>query len=196
MSAPDIVFDLLPGFTVRPVDGPTFHAVFMSRRAEMFPESVVFDLNATLSEADKEARSRRAARHADDFRLRWLIEHNGTVIGWSWGYETEPELYYMCNTAIAKEHRGKGLYTALLPHILDHCKREGFQAVFSRHNATNNAVIVPKLKAGFLITGMELSDKHGTLVVLTKYLHQPREAVTRYRSGETRLPDNLKPLVT
>ncbi len=189
-------FELLPDYSVRTADAPEFGEIFMARRAEMFPDSVTFDLNATLTDILKEQRSKRAAHHADDFRLRWLIEHQGEPIGWSWGYETEPELYYMCNTAIAKEHRGKGLYTALLPHVLEACRREGFQAVFSRHNATNNAVIVPKLKAGFLITGMELSDKHGTLVVLTKYLHEPRAAVTRYRSGETRLPPSLTPYLT
>lgn len=189
-------FELLPGYSVRAVDGPEFHEVFMARRAEMFPESIVFDLNATLTEDLKEHRSKRAAHHKDDFRLRWLIEQQGSVIGWSWGYETEPEVYYMCNTAVAPEHRRKGLYTALLPHVLDACRREGFQAVFSRHAATNNPVIIPKLKAGFLITGIELSDKHGTLVVLTKYLHEPREAVTRFRSGETRLPEDLAPHVS
>ncbi len=121
----------------------------------MFPDSIVFDLNATLSDAQKEQRSKRAARHHDDFRLRWLIEHQGSVVGWSWGYETEPDVYYMCNTAIAAEHRRKGLYSALLPHVLDACRAEGFQAVFSRHAATNNAVIIPKLKAG-------IASKSGT----------------------------------
>lgn len=73
----------------------------------------------------------------------------------------------MTNTGILEEHRRRGLYTALLPVVLNQLRQKGFQIVFSRHTLTNNAVIIPKLKAGFVISGFEVDDRFGTLVQLS-----------------------------
>ncbi|MBK6772549.1 MAG: hypothetical protein IPG78_10565 [Ignavibacteria bacterium] len=49
-------------------------------------------------------------------------------------------------TAIFKQHQNKGIYKSLLPKVLDILKEKGFQKVYSRHSATNNQIIIPKLK--------------------------------------------------
>jgi hypothetical protein len=49
---------------------------------------------------------------------------------------------------------------------------------------TNNDVIIPKLKAGFLITSFELSDTFGSLVHLTYYPSPLRRKVQVYRAGD------------
>ena len=89
----------------------------------------------------------------------------------------------MLNTGILKEHQGKGIYSALLPVIIERVRSQGFQTIKSRHNATNNQVIIPKLKAGFVITGLELSDGFGTLVTLTYFMNEKRREVMDMRSG-------------
>jgi hypothetical protein len=40
----------------------------------------------------------------------------------------------------------------------------------SRHRADNNAVIVPKLRAGWVIAGFEVAPRFGLLVHLRRYL--------------------------
>jgi hypothetical protein len=72
--------------------------------------------------------------------------------------------------------------------VLEYARSLGYQLVTSKHYASNNSVLIPKLKAGFIITGMALDDKYGLMVHLTKYLHPEREAIAIRRIGETRQP--------
>ncbi len=67
------------------------------------------------------------------------------------------------NSAFLPEHRGKGLYSAMLRSVKDYVLGLGFQEISSRHNTTNNAVIVPKLKQGFTIPSLEVSGIFGTM---------------------------------
>jgi hypothetical protein len=64
----------------------------------------------------------------------------------------------------------------------------GFHIVYSRHAATHNQVLVPKLKAGFVITGVELSDVFGVLVHLSYFFNPIRRKVLDVRAGHAR-PD-------
>lgn len=52
---------------------------------------------------------------------------------------------------------------------MDKIKELGFQVIYSRHVTTNSAIIIPKLKAGFVISAMELSDKFGVSVPFFGY---------------------------
>ena len=77
---------------------------------------------------------------------------------------------------------------ALLPRILGALQREGFQIVSSRHVATNNQILVPKLKAGFVMTGIEVSDVFGVVVHLSYFFNPLRRKVLDVRVGQAR-PD-------
>ena len=66
-------------------------------------------------------------------------------------------------------HRRKGIYTALMHRVIETVVEKGFQKIYSRHSVTNNDVIVPKLKAGFVISSMEISDVFGVLVHLVYF---------------------------
>jgi hypothetical protein len=92
------------------------------------------------------------------------------------------------NTGILPQHQGQGIYSALLPRILDMLQHEGFQIVYSRHVATHNQVLVPKLKAGFVMTGIEVSDVFGVLVHLSYFFNPLRRKVLEVRVGQAR-PD-------
>ena len=94
----------------------------------------------------------------------------------------------MVNSAILKEHRRKGLYSALLERCLKVLSKKGFQLIYSRHCATNNDVIIPKLKAGFIISKMEIDDKYGVLIHLHFYTNSDRRKIMDYRSGQLK-PD-------
>jgi hypothetical protein len=49
-------------------------------------------------------------------------------------------------------------------------------------------VIVPKLKAGFVISGFEVSDIFGILIHLTYYFNEIRRKVIDFRVGQL-VPD-------
>jgi ribosomal protein S18 acetylase RimI-like enzyme len=125
-------------------------------------------------------------------RMNLCIFKGDEFCGWFTGDQHNNETFYMRNSAILPEHRRQGLYTALMYEVLDRVHRLGFQVVLSRHTTTNNSIIIPKLKAGFVITALEVSDRFGTLVHLSYFFNQKRRRVMQFRSGDLRPDDELK----
>ena len=78
--------------------------------------------------------------------------------------------YYMVNTIMRPDVRGRGVYRALLGNVERAVAAAGFRELYSRHRADNNAVIVPKLKAGWVIAAFEVALKFGLMVHLRRYL--------------------------
>lgn len=100
---------------------------------------------------------------------RLVLERDGELVGAYWGQQ-EPFKYYMVNTVFRADVRGHGLYRALLGRVIAAAAAAGFAEIYSRHRADNNAILVPKLKAGFVIAAFEVSPKWGLLVHLRRYL--------------------------
>ncbi len=96
---------------------------------------------------------------------------------------------------ILDEHRRIGIYSELLRYVISFTRSRGFQTIKSRHKATNNAIIIPKLKFGFFISGLELSDTMGTLVNLTYFHNTYRRELMNARSGLTRPTDKVRDLL-
>lgn len=121
-------------------------------------------------------------------RFNICIFKGDEFCGWFTGDQYNSETFYMRNSAILPNHRRKGLYTALMFEVLDRAEKMGFQIVLSRHSTTNNSIIIPKLKAGFVITALEVSDRFGTLVHLSYFFNEKRRRVMQFRSGDLK-PD-------
>ncbi len=82
-----------------------------------------------------------------------------------------PSELYMMNSAVLPKYRRQGHYKRLMFKVMERAKELGFQQISSLHLASNNDVIIPKLQAGFNITGMEISDQFGVFVKLAYYLN-------------------------
>ncbi|EYB69428.1 hypothetical protein DEIPH_ctg008orf0167 [Deinococcus phoenicis] len=123
-------------------------------------------------------------------RYVWLIAHAGEVAGWQLSRQWDARTAYMVNTAFLPRHRGKGLYTRLLPAVLDALKAGGYSLVRSHHHATNNAVLIPKLRAGFRLQGLQV-DEHGVMAVLIYPFHPVYRDYMDVRSGLTRPQDEV-----
>ena len=180
--------DLQNGYALREITAEEFNAAYAAKHEEYFKASLIVDVTSHLSDEDRQLAHERREAFPQAWRMQWALEHHGMLIGWTYGYQLDHETLYMCNTAIDAEHRRKGLYTRILQHVLEYARSLGYQLVTSKHYASNNSVLIPKLKAGFIITGMALDDKYGLMVHLTKYLHPEREAIAIRRIGETRQP--------
>ena len=50
---------------------------------------------------------------------------------------------------------------------ISYATTHSFQRIFSRHVPSNNAVIIPKLRLGFMVSAFEYSEVYGPLVHLT-----------------------------
>lgn len=113
------------------------------------------------------------------------VFHNEELIGWSYGWQggMESGTYYMANSCILPEFRRKGLYSKLLDTVIEISKKTGYQTITSRHVSGNNPVIIAKLKAGFKITGFEMSEIHGHLIHLTYFHNKLRGEAFDVRSG-------------
>ena len=136
-----------------------------------------------------------AGRLSERYALGFGLFQGDTFVGRHLGQQVLAGTFEMTNTGILQEHRGLGLYTALLPIVLERLKEVGFQIVFSRHNLTNNAVIIPKLKAGFVISGFEVDDRFGTLVQLSYFFNPLRRKLLDVRVGQRRPDDETRDLL-
>ena len=123
-----------------------------------------------------------------------LFDAKGAIAGWSSSHQVKPMELYMMNSAVFPKFRRKGYYTKMVQQTLKEAKKLGFQTVTSNHVASNNAVIIAKLKLGFKITGFELSDEYGVLVRLTHFLNPTRALANEYRAGEIKPTKELKKL--
>jgi L-amino acid N-acyltransferase YncA len=135
------------------------------------------------SDEEKEATRRLRQHMGSPLTLYFGLFHGEQIVGWHIGDQHNAARFYMRNSAIVPEHRRRGLYSAMLKAVVAHLLELGFQNILSRHNATNNAVIIPKLKAGFVMTGLEISDVFGTLVHLEYFANPQRRKAIDYRCG-------------
>lgn len=96
-------------------------------------------------------------------------------IGWSTGQQKETDTFIMLWSGILPEYQNRGIYSAFLRQFLDYLKAIGYVRVTSNHFVNNRAVLVAKLKAGFIATGMSLDERWGAILWLTNYLDETVE---------------------
>jgi ribosomal protein S18 acetylase RimI-like enzyme len=152
---------------------------------KMFAEAnIIFP---EFSDAEGESMKRLRAHMGKPLELFFGLFQGEIFVGWHVGEQLSVREFYMRNSAVLPEYRGNGLYSAMLRIVLKYLLDLGFQEISSRHNTTNNAVIVPKLKQGFVITAMETTDVFGTLVHLRYFANEKRRALLDYRVGLSRM---------
>ena len=92
----------------------------------------------------------------------------------------------MLNSGVASAARRTGVYSQLVRAMLAHATARGYSGVRSRHTAANTAVIIAKLKLGFLVSGFEYSEVYGPLVQLTYLVGETRRKLYESRSAPIR----------
>ncbi|HMS51856.1 MAG TPA: GNAT family N-acetyltransferase [Chitinophagales bacterium] len=175
---------LFDDYNIQPAQNITeFWDYFERHRLTVFGESTRLNEDLLLSPNEIAAIKKLAQNLGQPFQLNWYICKKDEIIGWTCGIQNNDETFYMRNTGIFEPHRNKGIYSAMLPVLLQFLKDEGFQCVQSKHVISNNAILIPKLKSGFLITAVEVSAMFGLMVYLTYYFNQHRKNLFEYRTG-------------
>lgn len=184
------------GYEIRELSADEFQPLWVANSPRVFDDhSPIAHWRNVLSEAERERMKALAANMGKPFCVRLGLYFHDEFVGWSTGDQHSFENYYMRNSAVMPAHQRKGLYSRLLQRHMELATREGFQRIYSRHNATNNAVIIPKLKAGFVITSLEVDATFGTLVHLSYFTSPLRRRTVDYRVGLTMPDAELKALM-
>lgn len=139
-------------------------------------------------------------RLKDSFRKREFIflgafKEADQLMGYSISFQARTYELYTQTSVVLPEHRRKGIYTALTKNILKLAEEKGYQMVTSNHVASNNAVIMAKLKLGFYISGFELLDDFGALVKCTYFLNEKRNRMYNVRTSLKRPDQDLRDLL-
>lgn len=150
------------------------------------------DARRVLSEEERTQLKPLNQNMSQMLRFNLCIFRGEEFCGWFTGDQYNAETFYMRNSAILPQHRRKGLYTILMHEVLERVKAMGFQIVLSRHTTTNNSIIIPKLKAGFVITSIEVSDRFGTLVHLSYFFNETRRQIMEFRAGDLKPDQKIK----
>lgn len=180
--------DIGNGYEIRILDNDSFDPLFKIHRPKIFDKHFSLDLQSLFSQNERDDVERLRGNLKSTYRLNLGLYFKGEFIGWSWGRQLDHTRFYMVNSAVYPEHRGRGLYKLLVAKVIELVVKEGFQLIESHHIATNSGVIVPKLKAGFVISGVEVSDVFGLLVRLSYFANPVRRRMMSVRCGDL-IPD-------
>ncbi|HLP52696.1 MAG TPA: GNAT family N-acetyltransferase [Chitinophagales bacterium] len=161
-----------------------FHNFVLERFAEIYENEYGLDLEKVLSEKEKGLQKELSKNLHSAFQINYYILHGEEKVGWLYGNQTDYETFYLGNAGVLKEHRGKSVGTKAIAAVLGVLKEKGFQKACSKHAATNNSAIIPLLRAGFIITGLEINDCDGVMVQLTFFFNQIRRDVVDFRVGK------------
>lgn len=167
------------------IDETTYIQVYNELSPEIFHDQPIFE---PLEKSMKQEPQIQALLNniKDAYKLYIGIYDGEKLIGFHWGFQ-DGLSYYMARTGLLPAYQNQGLYQAFLANLIDHLKGVGFTALYSKHIMTHNQIIVPKLKAGFVINKFELSEYFGVLVNLSYFFDEKRKEMLNYRAGKRTL---------
>jgi ribosomal protein S18 acetylase RimI-like enzyme len=116
-------------------------------------------------------------------RLRVGAFDGEQLVGYSHGWFEVGGRFYIGSSAVREDHRGRGVYTRLMQALEQAVRERGGLAISSQHVATNHAVLIAKLKLGYVIAGTEYVEPMGLLVRLVLHLHPAHRALFAERTG-------------
>ncbi len=192
---PNLKYKLPAGYSIKELSTEEFDKLWQKPGKRIFNDaSLMFNARDVYSK--KQLKQFKKLRESFDTKNHLTINlglyHKNKFVGWSWGFQDAPTEFYMCNSAVFEEHRGKGLYTCLMREMLSRLADKGFSRIYSRHMLTNNSILIAKLKQGFKITSFELSDRFGVLAHLSFFPSQIQNDILSFRSGDLRPTKRLK----
>ncbi|MEO1451266.1 MAG: GNAT family N-acetyltransferase [Bacteroidota bacterium] len=178
-------------FSVKELSPREFAAYFKEQRNLVYGAVTKLDVMGLLEERERKLLHQLGGRLRQRYSLYLQFLHEDQPIGFSYGVQNAEDTFHMASTGLLPEFRGKGLYSAFLKALVEYLGREGFQKVQSYHHPSNVGVLIPKLKNGFVITGMELNEVYGSLLKLTCFTNPARKEAWEVRIGARKLSDDL-----
>lgn len=169
------------GFILKEVTQDELNQVLDTHYTRSFVNRTDALAKATLRPLSEKLKERR--KSLNTYFLRMVLYRNSEVAGWHFGNSSDAETFYMKNSVVLEKFRQQGLYSRMLMVVLDILQQEGFEVITSLHHPNNPAILIPKLKAGFVITGTQIHERFRFLIELKYYFDPVRRAVLNENIG-------------
>ena len=153
----------------------------------IFKTDFDFNIASLLNDEEKEKIRNNHIPFKEIEKYYLIAEKDNQIIGWSVGHQLNRSDFFMGNSAVMPEYRNQGIYTKMLDKVVNRLKQKGYQTITSKHKMSNNAILVPKLKYGFVISGFEVSDEYGCLVELCYFTKPERKELHEIRIGTRKM---------
>lgn len=177
-------YKLPAGYEIRGIPDAQFWNLWTRPAKKIFNDVSMFYVHKEVfTKTELAQQSKLRTDFPKTLKINLGLYYKNKFVGWSWGFQEQATVYYMCNSAILPKHRGKGLYTCLMKEMVNRATQKGFTTIYSRHIMTNNAIIIPKLKIGFKMTGTELNERFGTMIILSYFKSKMQNEILDFRSG-------------
>jgi ribosomal protein S18 acetylase RimI-like enzyme len=134
------------------------------------------------AEADERHKALRAGLPKPE-RIRFAAFDGERFVGCSSGWFEFGGNFYIGLSAVDPAYRQQGIYTRMLVAMEQAVRARGGLLISSQHVATNNAVLIAKLKLGYVVAGTEYVDPMGLLVRLVLHLAPQRRELFASRTG-------------
>jgi len=173
------------GFSVKAVDEKEMREFISTAFNKVFPRGS--DYFCFQPDKERSAKGIPLRKLYNIIHHEWFLFYNseGNPVGWSMGEAEDFQTFYMRNTGILPEHQNRGLYTGFARAIADYLRELGYERITSQHKPTNRAILILKLKQGFDVAGLEMTENWGALVKLVKILHHDRREAYYKMFGDT-----------
>lgn len=167
--------DLPEGIIARSVDLQTYFDVEDALEPIVFPENSQIARWFNLPQARNDERKKALFALQRQTHQDAVVFYDGDKpIGWSAGRMLGASEFMMDVTGIHPDYQSKGIYRHFLRQYLIYLRDIGYERVVSYHSPTNRAVLIAKLKVGFIIAATEFRENAGASVKLTYFLHEDR----------------------
>jgi len=157
-------------------------------------QSLTYKIRDLISDSEKEKLKTLKEALKNRVSINLGVFNRDEFVAWSAGYQENHGIFYVMSSAVREEHRRQGVYSELVQLMIARAKDHGFLKLMSQHVASNNPVIIAKLKLGFKITGIEINDQIGLVLQLTYFIHDKRNEILDFRTGLIRPSENIKDL--
>ncbi|MDD0854318.1 GNAT family N-acetyltransferase [Halobacteriovorax sp. GB3] len=173
-------------FIIECVSSEVFFDGFKEESNEEFQEFLHSGNSIFYSEEEKERYRSIKPDFKDEAFLYFIVKRDDVVVARSFSNQISIDTIMMCMSYVKKDFRGRGLYKLMLQETIERAKDIGYRKIQSYHNTTNNDIIIPKLKAGFVFTGMKINAGYGTLAELTYFFNKDERDAVDFRTGYRR----------
>jgi len=171
--------ELPGGVTARRVDRGVAQGAIAQIGAQVFVPREA--LGQFVPPAARRGALARAGRPHTPSSPEWIVVYSeqDEPVGWLYGYLEDAETFFIDTVGLIPAFRRRGIYTALLQHLIAYLGALGCERLTTSHHPNNRAVMIPELKAGFNIVGLELHEGCGPLIRMAYLFHLDRRQAFR-----------------
>jgi ribosomal protein S18 acetylase RimI-like enzyme len=179
---------LLDRFAIEMVSREELWQHFDDSLFAYYPRDLYFKKENLLLEdqINKLQQWNRMEPYTSDLQDNLLIreKENNTVVGIFHGWQKEYDVYYMETSAIHRDYRRLGIYSALVDRIIGYTNFLGFNTITSCHAPSNNNVLIAKLKKNFKVISLEIDAVLGINLWLCYFHNRELQRAYEIRCGQ------------